>query len=182
MLYMISSPLGLVPKSNGGFRRIHHLSHPKGRSVNCNIPKDWGALEYTCFDEPVAMITRIGPGAMLIKKDLADAFRHIPVAECDWWLLGFEWEGAYWVDRFLPFGLRTLPYMFDLFAKGLHWMLVTSGFEHMLHYLDDFLGIVPPDKNPEPYNALFDKLCKTLGFARNIKKNKMHTTTDFLGI
>ena len=25
----ISSPLGLVPKSTGGLRRIHHLSHPR---------------------------------------------------------------------------------------------------------------------------------------------------------
>lgn len=42
MEYFISSPVGLVPKSSGGFCRIHHLSHPKGMSVNCNIPKNLG--------------------------------------------------------------------------------------------------------------------------------------------
>lgn len=48
--YFISSPLGLVPKASEGFRRIHHLSHPKGTSVNCNIPKEFGSLEYACFE------------------------------------------------------------------------------------------------------------------------------------
>ena len=42
----ISSPLGLVPKSNGTWRRIYHLSHPEGSSVNDFIPQEWGALEY----------------------------------------------------------------------------------------------------------------------------------------
>ena len=34
----ISSPLGLVPKSDGGWRRIYDLSFPKGKSVNNRIP------------------------------------------------------------------------------------------------------------------------------------------------
>lgn len=40
----ISSPLGLVPKYDGGFRQIHHPSHPKGRSVNDHIPDKVGEL------------------------------------------------------------------------------------------------------------------------------------------
>lgn len=182
MEYFISSPLGLIPKSNGGFRRIHHLSHPKGQSVNCNIPKEFGTLEYTCFDEAVAMILKAGPGSMLMKKDLADAFRHVPVAECDWWLLGFEWKGSHYIERFLPFGLRTSPFIFDLFAKGLHWMLLNEGLKYILHYLDDFLGIIPPDEDAKPYTETFDSLCETLGLKVNKKKDKLHTIVDFLGI
>jgi hypothetical protein len=35
----IRSPLGLVPKKNEGeYRTIHHLSYPKGSSVNDGIP------------------------------------------------------------------------------------------------------------------------------------------------
>ena len=44
--HYICSPLGLVPKSNGGWRRIHDLSYPKGQSVNDGILRDWGSLEY----------------------------------------------------------------------------------------------------------------------------------------
>lgn len=112
MQYFISSPLGLVPKSNGSYRRIHHLSHPKGTSVNCNIPKKFGSLEYACFDEAVAMVLKVGTGAILLTKDLADAYRHVPVAECDWWLLGFQWEGSYWIERFFAVWSEDLSLYF----------------------------------------------------------------------
>jgi hypothetical protein len=41
------------------------------------------------------MVAAQGPGAMLVKRDLQDAFRHIPIAPQDHWLLGFYWEGTY---------------------------------------------------------------------------------------
>lgn len=43
-LPFISSPLGLVPKHDGGWRKIHHLSHPVGRSVNDHIPDGAGEM------------------------------------------------------------------------------------------------------------------------------------------
>lgn len=49
--HFICSPLGLVLKPNGKWRRIHPPSYPCGRSVNCHIPKEWGALGYATFDE-----------------------------------------------------------------------------------------------------------------------------------
>ena len=63
---------------------------------------------------------------MLVKRDLADAFRYILIAISDYWLLGFYWDDLYWIDYFLPFGLRTTPFIFDLFTKGLHWILVVK--------------------------------------------------------
>jgi len=47
----ICSPLGLVPKADGIWRRIHHLSVPVGNSVNDHTPSEWGALEYATFDQ-----------------------------------------------------------------------------------------------------------------------------------
>lgn len=96
----ISSPLGLAPKSNGKWRRIHHLSFPAGKSVNDHIQAEWRSIEYTSFDDAVQSLLRVGTGAILVKRDLADAFRHIPVSQNDTWLLGFFWEGTYWVEKF----------------------------------------------------------------------------------
>jgi hypothetical protein len=151
----ICSPLGLTPKSDGGWRRIQHLSHPPGHSVRVNdhIPRQWGSLVYTQFDEAVATVLRAGPHCLLVKRDLTDAFRHIPVHTDDWWLLGFRWGEAFYQDLFLPFGLRTPPAIFDLFATVLEW--IARGevqLPHAQHYLDDFLMVIPAggDAQPQP--------------------------------
>lgn len=178
----ISSPLGLVPKASGGWRRIHDLSH-QGFSVNSFIPDAFGTLEYPTFDDALDALITQGRGAMLVKRDLQDAFRHMPVARSDWWLLGFYWDDHYYFDRFLPFGLRTSPFLFDLLAKALHWILMaTFHWSIILHYLDDFFAILDPDDDAARYQSDFDTLCLELGIKVNIKKNVCSTTAEFLGI
>ena len=122
----VCSPLGLVPKADGGWRRIHDLSFPHGASVNDGIPQEWGALEYYTYDDAVNALLEMGRGAIFVKRDLKDAFRHIPIATSDRWLLGFYCDGCYWMERYLPFGLRTAPFLFDLFAKALNWILIAT--------------------------------------------------------
>jgi len=48
-----------------------------------------------------------GQGAIMLKRDLKSAFRHIPISPEDYWCLIFEWQGKYYTDLFLPFGLQT---------------------------------------------------------------------------
>ena len=91
----ISSPLGLVQKHDGGWRRIHDLSYPHGRSVNNGIPQEHEALEHVTFDDGIAAQLTQGPEAILVRRDLSDAFRHVPVATSDFWLLGFFCNDSY---------------------------------------------------------------------------------------
>lgn len=180
---LISSPLGLVPKSGGGWRRIHHLSFPTGLSVNDFIPADFGALEYVPFDEAIEVITTVGNGAVLVKRDLAEAFRHVPIATSDFWLLAFWYDDSYWVDRFLPFGLRTAPFLFDLFAKGLQWILTAElGWGRLLHYLDDFLMVLEAGSDPAYFINDFDRVCNDCGLKVNHKKDHEGCIGEFLGI
>jgi hypothetical protein len=58
----ISSPLGLVPKSDNTLRRIHHLSFPSGRSVNDNIPADNATLRYTAVTDIFEAVRQAGRG------------------------------------------------------------------------------------------------------------------------
>ena len=179
----VCSPLGLVPKHDGGWRRIHDLSFPPGNSVNDGIPQEWGSLEYTTFDEAVDALLQQGQGAILVKRDLKDAFRHIPVATSDQWLLGFECDGSYWTERYLPFGLRTSPFLFDLFARALNWiMIAVLCWSFVLHYLDDFFAILPPHADAVAYCSDFDTVCSQLGLVVNHSKDIMGTKADFLGI
>ena len=183
-------PAGFVPKTGSdgqinAWRRIHHLSFPPGRSVNDHIPPSWGALEYSSFDEAVTMVAAAGHGAILIKRDLADAFRHIPVAPEDYWLLSFSWDNEYWTDCFLPFGLRTSPFLFDLFAKRLHFMIeaapaIRQSFS-VIHCLGDFAA-GRPGINPNIYESRFSNICSALGIRIEGSKSITGTTTDFNGI
>lgn len=78
------------------------------------------------FDDAVEMLLKVGSGAIFVKQDLADAFRHISVSASDWWLLGFLWYDYYMFKRFLPFGLCTSPFILDFFAKSIHWLLMNG--------------------------------------------------------
>ena len=90
---LISSPLGLVPKHNGGFRRIHHLSHPSKHSVNDFIKKEYGILSYVTLAEITQMVVQAGRGCLIMKRDVKEAFRIVPVASHQQWLLSFSWNG-----------------------------------------------------------------------------------------
>lgn len=82
------SPLGAVEKrSNGafnGWRRIHDLSYPWGKSVNDDIRKEYGSLIYQTLDDAIHLIQRHGHRCILRKHDLKDAFRMIPVSPLDY--------------------------------------------------------------------------------------------------
>jgi hypothetical protein len=147
----VVSPLGAAPKMahevQTGWRRIHDLSFPNGSSVNDGIPSEFGSLVYQILDDAIALIAKHGKGVKLHKRDLKDAFRKIPVSPYDYWLLLFTWDGVTYVDIFLPFGLRTAPFLFNMFAEGLHWILEYLFNQSLVHYLDDFLLVGGEDQS-----------------------------------
>jgi hypothetical protein len=186
----MASPLGLTDKSDGSKRRIHHLSFPSkypAESVNGNIPEEYGTLRYSTMDDVVAILSRppYGVGSILVKRDLEYAFRHIPVSPLDWPLLGFHWDSTYYADCFLPFGLRTAPYIFNLFAEAFHWILgraLAPFLTEVVHYLDDFLFISPPTTDWTTLDAIIATTADTLGLSIKEKKNRQGTVVDFCGL
>lgn len=135
------SPLGLVPKKvPGEFRLIHHLSFPEGSSVNDRIPAELCSVRYTSVDQAVSMVRSCGKGALMAKADIESAFRLLPVHPQDFCLLGFQFEGSYYVDRALPMGCSVSCAAFEAFSTFLEWLVISrSADPHVAHYLDDFL-------------------------------------------
>jgi ribonuclease HI len=183
------SPLGLVPKTaegkHTGWRRIFDLSSPKNRSVNDHIAKEFGYLQYETFDEAVAAVAKAGRNATLLKRDLKSAFRMIPVCTEDQWLLIFEWDGEYYQELFLPFGLRTAPFIFNLFGEALQWILHRKYSYVIKRYLDDFLFVLPPavdESEIQRAGAQFKTICAALGFTEAEDKSKDGTHVDYLGL
>lgn len=119
------SPPGLTDKSDGSKRRIHHLSYPTNTtsSINGGIPEGLGAIAYSSMYDAIRTIQNIRVGSLLMKRDFESTFRHITVFPLDSPLLCFQWRGKYSAELFLPFRLRTAPYLFKLFSEIFHWIL-----------------------------------------------------------
>ena len=141
-----TSPFGVIPKKHkpGKWRLILDLSSPAGLSVNDGIDKDLCSLSYISIDEVVKCIISQGQGAMLAKIDVKQAYRNIPVHPEDRPLLGMAWKGKVYLDKVLPFGLRSAPLIFSAIADALQWIIQAQGVEFLFHYLDDFITIGRP--------------------------------------
>ena len=131
---------GLVPKHDGGWRIIYHLSAPHGNSINDYINSETYSLSYCSVDNAYAILNLLGTGALMSKIDLKNAFRLIPVHPNDWNLLEICWHHKFYIDTCLPFGLRSAPFLFNQLSIVIHWILQHKySVHHLLHYLDDFL-------------------------------------------
>ncbi len=86
-------------------------------------------------------VLELGRGANLAKFDVSGAFRTVPVHPDDRHLLSMWWHGHTYVDKVLPFGLRSAPKLYNAIADGLLWILINSDQVLGIHYLDDFFVV-----------------------------------------
>ena len=180
------SRFGVIPKGHtpGKWRLIVDLSAPADHSVNDGIDADLCTLEYTSVDRAAALAKMLGHRCILAKIDIKNAYRIVPVHPEDTLLLGMRWQGEIYVDTALPFGLRSAPKIFNALADALSWVLQNSGVRFVLHYLDDFLLLGPPD-TAECRQALAVSLqsCDELAIPIAAEKVEGPTTClSFLGI
>ena len=75
------------------------LSSPLGRSVNDGISKELSSFHYTSVDEAAKKMVLLGKGALLAKMDIKQAYRNVPVAPEDRYLLGLTWDNKIYVDQ-----------------------------------------------------------------------------------
>ena len=55
------------------------------------------------------------------------------------------WNGHYYFDKVLPFGLRSAPFLFNQLSDAIEWILLNNcSISFACHILDDFLIIEPP--------------------------------------
>ena len=161
------SRFGVVPKSNqpGKWRLILDLSSPDGHSVNDGIPKTPFSVQYVTVDSFIDGIMARGRGTLMAKFDVASAYRNVAIHPLDRPLLGMKWGNRYYVDMALPFGLRSVPYIFTAIADMVQWMLTSNhGVDFLRHYLDDFLTLGPPASSVCRHNLqACILLCSRLG-------------------
>ena len=181
----VVNPLGAVPKKKSGkWRLILHLSHPPGASINDGIDIADFPLHYSAVYDAMDTVMQLGRGALMAKVDIKSAFRLCPVHSSDHHLLGMKWRGQYLLDRVLPFGLRSAPFIFNCLAEAIEWVARQEGVPHIHHYLDDFFIAGAPCANEcADHLDTLTSLCNHLGVPLAEEKLEESTTClEYLGI
>jgi len=166
------SPIGAVPKKDGGHRRIHNLSHPSRFDGSVNAGIAYTETHFDSIDEAIHVMRTVGKGCWFVKVDLEAAYRHLKVHPADWPLLGMLFDGLVFIDAFLPFGASSAPAIFNDFADALAWACRRRlpSDSHVLHYLDDFLFVTTSRERAQQALDTFRLLCSELGV--RIKESK----------
>lgn len=160
------SPVGLVPKkvAEGAPRKwrvIHHLSYPHGDPSSINASVIDMPLRLSRIDDAMTSIKSQGHGALLIKIDIAAAYRCVPIRREDWPLLGIKWRDHYYMDMCLPFGLKSSCAIWEDIAAAAEWIIRTElGLTHVHHYVDDFIIIL--DSNMDNAMAIKQRIITIL--------------------
>ena len=149
---------------------LDDLSSPKGNSVNDGINKELCSLSYVSVDTIAKQVTVLGRGTLLAKMDVRSAYRLIPVHPCDRPLLGMCWRNCLFVDKALPFGLRSAPNIFNAVADALEWVLKSRGAACVYHYLDDFITLREPGGTSVQNLQLILKVCNELDVTVALEK------------
>ena len=174
--------MGVIPKKGPSeFRLIHHLSYPKGNSVNDAISDYCSSVKYASVSDAITAIKAIGEGCFSAKTDIKSAFCIIPIHPADYSLLGMKVDNLYYFDQCLPMGLSSSCNIFEAFSTTFEWLSVHClGASSVLHILDDFLFIA---KTKDRYEADFVSLCHHLGIPLAPEKTAgPDTVLQFAGI
>ena len=162
------------------------LSWPTMTSVNSGINKDLYLgedvnLKYPTVDSLVDILLAKGHLAELFKVDLKRAYRQIYVDPCDIHLLEFRWKGSLYIDRTLPFGLRSAAHICQRVTNMIRYILLLKGVS-MVNFLDDFGGAEVPSYALQSYHTVGETVCD-IGVEENIKKSAApNTSMVFLGV
>ena len=99
-----TSPLEVIPKKNkpGKWHSIVDLSSPTCSSINNGISQKLSSLRYNSLDHLASMLNLIGLGSLIVKADIKEDYRMIPIHSHDQHLLGVQWNDYFYVDRMLP--------------------------------------------------------------------------------
>lgn len=178
----ISSPLGLVPKHTPGeWRLIHHLSHPKGQSVNDGIPEYYSKVSYDNLDYALAIIAKLGKGTFISKSDVKSAFYNLPIHPQDYNLLGFTWEDQFYYFKVAAMGCSSSCRSFELLSTSLQWILQQYfQVNYVSHILDDFMFFHKDKDQCLLSLASFHALSKDINLPINHQKTIYPTTLTVL--
>ena len=168
---LIVSPLGLVPKGDGGHRLIHDCSVPRGGAVN-----DYAVLlDKQSYESVDVAVSFMSENCYMAKVDIKSAYRAVACHPDSFLVTGLQWSingrTTYLFDKRLPFGARPSPTHFHKISQCIKRIMQRKGFSiNLVAYQDDFLIVSSSHAEcTKGYIELMD-LLRRLGFTINMSK------------
>lgn len=134
----IISPLGIIPKPDGGVRIIHDCSRPIGCAVN-DFARNFEKQKFQSVDDAGKLVSK---NCFMAKVDLKSAYRSVKISTHSQEVTGLRWtfpDGHEYtfIDKKLPFGSKLAPGIFHRISQAIRRMMSRRGFT-IVAYLDDF--------------------------------------------
>ncbi len=83
----------------------------------------------------------------------------MPIHPDAWHLFGVQWAGTFYFAVRLTFGCKSSPKIFDMLSEAICWILSNNyAIPHLIHLLDDFLIISPPEAIPAAHILTVQKI------------------------
>ena len=167
-----TSPLFLVPKSDGSWRPV----------INLKALNKYVVTRHFKMESVRTVKGLMQKGDWLVKLDLKDAYLSVPIHPAHQKFLKFQWQGSTWQFQSLPFGLSSAPYVFTKLMKSVVATLRKLGIRLVL-YLDDMLVMASSKEEAKRHLATIMQLLLSLGFIINLKKSVLSPVQEleFLG-
>ena len=183
---LVVSPLYVIEKSTPGkYRLIHHLSSPRGNSVNDCIYPNMRTVQYCSLLDVAKYIQKqpLSSDLYMAKMDLKDAYRCVPVHKDDWHLLGMNYQDKYFMDTCLPMGLSSSCFIFNVISDSINWLASKHGQAKIFSYLDDFFIVGTSRSKTLACLETLLGLCQDIGFPVSEHKTEYpEKTMVFLGL
>lgn len=183
------NPIGLAEhKYSKKKRLIVDLSAPhqdvSNPSLNSLIDKITCSLKYVTIDDAIRIIKKLGSDSWLMKTDITDAFKLLPIRPDLWPYHGIQWNNQFYFFTRLVFGSRSSPKLFDNLSQAICWIAYHNyGIQNILHLLDDFLVVEPAGSQAQAtmdrFLAVFSTLRVPIGAHKTVGPCTM---LEYLGV
>ena len=165
-----TSPLSMVPKAGkpGKFRLIQNLSFPRNnpiaQSINHALDSDAFPCTWGTFSTICTLIDTLPPGSQGACRDIAEAYRIIPLAPDQWPGMVVRLAGSdeFGINKCNSFGSATAGGLFGLFADALADIFRAEGIGPTCKWVDDQTFIRIPRNHLPEYNQTRANLRKAI--------------------
>ena len=167
---IIVSPLGAIPKPDGGIRLIHDCSRPAGYAVNDYVTST-ERHRFQSVDDAAKLVKK---GHFMAKVDLKSAYRSVSISKHSCKVTGLKWpiDGSmqYFYDSKLPFGAKLAPGIFHRLSQAVRRIMARRGFPNIVAYLDYFFICEASMESCAVTLRVLIGLLRKLGFSINWNK------------